>query len=41
MLNPTFGAQPIREAAGLKNARKLKSEEILERQQGENGMLGI
>jgi hypothetical protein len=41
MLNPTFGTQPIREAVGLKNAIKLKREEILEGQQGETGMLGI
>jgi hypothetical protein len=41
MLNPTFGTQPIKEAIGLKNAIKLKREEILQRQQGENGGLGI
>ena len=39
-LNPTFGTQPIREGIGLQNTIKLKREEILERQQGETGMLG-
>jgi hypothetical protein len=41
MLHPTFRTQPIRKAIGLKNAIQLKREEILEREQGGIGMLGI
>jgi len=39
-MNPTFRTQPIKEGIGLQNNIKLKREKILERQQGETGMLG-